>query len=64
MPDVTTEIVRGPVAIVYPDGSKWTTERTITRISDVRDTPFGPVDFGSAVFGPCVLVKIESAKHA
>lgn len=45
-PIITRELVRDPCEIVFEDGSRYATQRWITRCSDIRETPFGKADFG------------------
>jgi len=57
---VMTKYERGPVSISLPDGSRIINETEITTLSDVRATPFGPMNFGYVHFGPMKTI-IEHA---
>lgn len=59
---IESEIYYGPAVMVMADGSRWTTECSVTSYSDIRQTPFGPVDFGKMFIGPSRLIKIEETK--
>lgn len=51
--EVHTEVVRDPVEIVFEDGTRWATEREITRIEDWRVIDgVGRVNFGRVYIGP------------
>lgn len=45
-----------PFVLTLSDGSRKTTEMTATYYDDWKETPFGPVNFGYAVFGPTMWV--------
>lgn len=55
---------RGPVTWTCPDGSRWTTEREVTRVDDWRDTIFGRVNFGYIRFGPMRMARLDSTAAA
>lgn len=56
-----TEVWRGTVTAIYPDGSRWATERTVTTIDDWRETPFGPMNFGHISLGPMRNILLDVA---
>lgn len=41
----TTECVRDPCAMIF-NGQRIVSERIITRVSDIRETAIGLIDFG------------------
>jgi hypothetical protein len=43
---VTSEIRRGPLVAVYPNGRRFTEERLVITVDDWRDTIIGRVNFG------------------
>lgn len=47
---VQTETRRDPVEMIVGN-ERWYWTREITTITDIRDTPFGPVNFGSVIWG-------------
>lgn len=53
-----TETRRGPMAMVFPDGRRFTTEREVTSVDNWQDTPFGPVNFGYVLLGPTRMVEL------
>ncbi|TKB81628.1 MAG: hypothetical protein E5W81_12630 [Mesorhizobium sp.] len=49
---IETKTVRSPVSLSLPGGNVLFIERTVTTVSDWRETPFGPVDFGYTILSP------------
>lgn len=49
--EVTSEWT-GPYAwLVYGDGRRVGRQTHVTKVTDIRDTPLGPADFGYTFFG-------------
>ena len=53
-----TETWRGPLVVAYPDGRRVAMEREAIIVTDIRDTPFGPMDCGNTRLMPWRYVEL------
>ena len=59
MADLKTEVWRGPVVAVMPDGRRFTHETTAIGYDDWRETPFGPMNCGCVYLMSSRLVEVS-----
>lgn len=58
-PKVTCETWQGKWVPVYPNGRRVFMEREVIRVTDIRQTPLGPIDFGHVRLMPVREVIVE-----